>query len=160
MKARWIPVVMGLALASWGCSAPGSPTRPLDPAPAGPVAADSVTLLEDFSARQVFPPDNWWNVDVHQAPVDSASQAFIDWISNRTPSNPNATRALHPDFGPPPYGIPYVGVGANQTLLPVTFTPYGAQSDVGAPGRPPGYPIPDQAKTQPNFIEGGIAGGK
>jgi hypothetical protein len=66
---------------------------------------------------------------------------------------------VHPDFGPPPYGIPYVGVGANQALLPVAFSPYGGQSDAGAPGRPPGYPIPPEARTLPNYIEGGVAGG-
>jgi hypothetical protein len=118
-----------------------------------------VTLLEDLSARQVFPADNWWNLDVSHAPVDTASQRLIDWISNRTPQNPTATRPLHPDFGPPPYGIPYVAVGANQPLMAVTFTPYGSQSDAGAPGRPPGYPIPDEARTLPDYIEGGVAGG-
>ncbi len=155
-----IPAAVSLLIALAGCSpAPTSSTQPLDPAPAGPVAADTVTLLEDFSSRQVFPADNWWNLDVSAAPLDSSSQAILDWISNRTPQNPTATRPLHPDFGPPPYGIPYVGVGANQALQPVTFTLYGPQSDAGAPGRPPGYPIPDQAKTVANYIEGGIAGG-
>src|SRR5439155_17338816 len=31
-------------------------------------------------------------------------------------------------------------------------------SDPGAPGRPPGYPIPEQAKTEQRWIEGGLAG--
>ena len=68
-------------------------------------------------------------------------------------------RHLHPDFGPPPYGIPYVGVPGTQALAPVTFTDYGDESDAGAPGRPPGYPIPEQAKTQAGYIEGDVAGG-
>ncbi len=93
----------------------------------GGAASDTVALLEDFSARSVFPANNWWNLDVSGAPVDSESGAIIDWISGRTPSNPTATRIVHPDFGPPPYGIPYVGVGANQLLEPVTFSPYGSQ---------------------------------
>ena len=125
----------------------------------GGLSPDSVVLLEDLSARQVFPADNWWNLDVSGAPVDPQSPALIDWISGRTPADPTATRVVHPDFGPPPYGIPYVGVGANQALVPVTFSPYGSESDPGAPGRPPGYPIPDQARTQPNYIEGGVPGG-
>jgi hypothetical protein len=116
-------------------------------------------LLEDFSARQIFPTDNWWNADISLAPVDPQSQAMIDFISGRSPSNPTAVRIVHPDFGPPPYGIPYVGVGANQALMPVTFSPYGSESDPGAPGRPPGYPIPDEARTQPNYIEGAVPGG-
>jgi hypothetical protein len=91
--------------------------------------------------------------------VDSASQSFIDWISGRSPSNPTATRRVHPDFGPPPYGIPYVGVSGPQPLQVVTFVLYGAQSDAGAPGQPPGYPIPTEARTLPNYIEGGVPGG-
>ncbi|HKQ56683.1 MAG TPA: hypothetical protein VJY35_02335 [Candidatus Eisenbacteria bacterium] len=137
---------------------PPASTGPPEPSPAIS-AADSVVLLEDLASRQVFPPDNWWNLPVAGAPVDPQSQALIDWISGRTPSNPTATRVVHPDFGPPPYGIPYVTVGANQALLPVTFSPYGSQSDPEAPGRPPGYPIPMEARTQPNYIEGGVPGG-
>ena len=141
-----------------GCSTGTTPTEPLPAGPGGS-ASDSIGLLEDFSSRQVFPTDNWWNLDISGAPVDSQSQDLIDWISGRTPQNPTATRIVHPDFGPPPYGIPYVGVGANEPLGPVTFAPYGSQSDPGAPGRPPGYPIPTQARTQPDYIEGAAPGG-
>ena len=142
-----------------GCSsnhAPTSPSRTPEPAGNPPTG---VALNEDFTGRQVFPVDNWWNLDVTFAPVDSSSAAYIDWISGRTPQNPNATRQLHPDFGPSPYGMPYVSVSQSQPLLPVTFSPYGAQSDAGAPGRPPGYPIPSEAHTLPNYIEGGVIGG-
>lgn len=148
-----------IALALAACANERAPTAPAPadtPSGSGP---DSVTLLDDLSQRQAFPLDNWWNLEVTNAPLDPDSDAFIDWISGRTPQNPNATRIVHPDFGPPPYGIPYVVVGANQPLVPVTFVLYGDQSDAGAPGRPPGYPIPDVARTQPNYIEGGVAGG-
>jgi hypothetical protein len=118
-----------------------------------------VVLLENFSSRQVFPTTNWWNVDISSAPVDPQSQAMIDWISGRTAQNPTATRTAHPDFGPPPYGFPYVSVGADQALVPVDFTPYASESDAGASGRPAGYPIPVDARTRPNFIEGALAGG-
>ena len=142
-----------------GCGgAPRTARTPTAP-PAQATAADSALLLEDLSGRQVFPINNWWNLDVSQAPVDTGGHTYLDFISGRSPSNPTATRHLHPDFGPPPYGIPYVTVGATQPLLPVTFSPYGSESDAGAPGRPPGYPIPDEAKTQPDWIEGGVAGG-
>ncbi len=40
----------------------------------------------------------------------------------------------------------------------MTFVEYPAQSDVGAPGRPAGYPIPDQAKFTAGWIEGGQPG--
>jgi hypothetical protein len=40
----------------------------------------------------------------------------------------------------------------------VTFVDYGSESDRGFGGEI-GYPVPDVAKTQPNVIEGGVAGG-
>jgi hypothetical protein len=118
-----------------------------------------VVLLEDLSGFQVFPADNWWNLDIADAPVDPDSDAYIDWISGRTPENPEASRRLHPDFGPPPYGIPYVVVSSTQPLQPVTFVLYPEESDPGVPGEPPGYPIPDQAYLLPDYIEGGVPGG-
>lgn len=116
-------------------------------------------LVGPLPARSVFPPDNWWNQDVSSAPVDPGSAAYIDFVSGRTPTNPTATRRVHPDFGPPPYGIPYVTVTRDQALVSPTWVAYGDESDNGAPGRPPGYPIPDIAKTQPGYIEGNVAGG-
>jgi hypothetical protein len=104
----------------------------------------------------LFPADNWWNVDVSAAPVDPGSAGFIQHIGGGTP--------LHPDFGgdaepfPATYGIPYVSVPGTQPLVPVTFTEFGDESDAGAPDRPPGYPIPEEAKTQPHYIEGGDPG--
>lgn len=124
-----------------------------------PTGGTEVILLEDLTDRQIFPESNWWNLDVTGAPVDPASDDYIDWISGVTPENPNARRRLHPDFGPPPYGIPYVTVSGSQPLVPVTFVLYGSQSDDGIPGGPPGYPIPTEARTLPNYIEGGIPGG-
>lgn len=119
----------------------------------------TVVLLEDFSARRVFPASNWWNLDISGAPVDPRSAAIIDWISGRTSGNTTATQRMHSDFGPSPYGIPYVGVGGGQALAAVTFTAYGDESDAGAPGRPPGYPIPNEARTEANYIEGAVPGG-
>jgi hypothetical protein len=114
-------------------------------------------LLEDLTGRQVFPTTNWWNLDVSNGPLDQQSAAFINWISNRTPSNPTATRRVHPDFGPPPYGIPYVVVDGSQPRVTVTFD-YDDESDTGIPGLL-GYPIPDEARTQPHYIEGDVPGG-
>jgi hypothetical protein len=107
-------------------------------------------LNDDFSGRRLFPPDNWWNQDITNAPIDADSSAYIDFIGG--------TRTLHPDFGPPPYGIPYVGVGGAEPRVLITFVEYGSESDSGA-GSERGYPIPEAAKTQPNFIEGARPGG-
>jgi len=117
------------------------------------------TINEPLTGRQVFPPDNWWNLDIREAPVDPGSAAFIDFVSGRTASNPSAVRRMHPDFGPPPYGIPYVVVPGSQPLEPIAFVAYGDESDAGAPARPPGYPIPVEARTVAGYIEGAVPGG-
>ena len=63
----------------------------------------------------LFPPDNWWNLDISGAPVDPSSAAFITFINN------GGTRRLHPDFGGDVspgsveiYGMPYVVVDGTQ----------------------------------------------
>jgi hypothetical protein len=159
-RLRFASAAMLVLALTAGCGRDGLLQGPFDPLkqPGGTHFA-GVVLLEDFTSRQVFPTTNWWNLDVSQAPVDANSQAYIDWISGRTPENPATRRRCHPDFGPPPYGIPYVSVSGTQPLLPVHFAPYGAESDPGAPGRPPGYPIPDEARTLPNYLEGAVPGG-
>ena len=124
---------------------------------AGLQAAAPPVLLEPLAGRQVFPSTNWWNLDVSAAPLDARSAQLIDWISGRTGTSPTAVRRLHPDFGPPPYGMPYVVVAGDQPRVAVTFD-YADESDAGLPGLP-GYPIPDEARTTPNYIEGGTPGG-
>jgi len=129
-------------------STPPQASTPAAPAP-GP-ASVAVQLNDDLGARLLFPSDNWWNQDISAAPIDPQSDALIAFVGRN--------RALHPDFGPPPYGIPYIGVGGNEPRVPVTFVEYGDESDHGF-GAERGYPIPDAAKTQPGFIEGGRPGG-
>ncbi len=107
----------------------------------------------------LFPPDNWWNQDISAAPVDPASPQFIAFIG--------ATRRLHPDFGgfESPgsvniYGFPYATVAGDQPKKTVQFY-YSDESDGvdHTTGRSfPFYPIPDEAITQPYWIEGGPAG--
>jgi hypothetical protein len=107
----------------------------------------------------LHPANHWWNTDVSQAPLDSNSQAFINFIG--------ATRRLHPDMGGSAhedddpdaiYGIPYIVVPGNTPLVQVTFEE-DDESDFGAPGRPLGYPIPDITKTQAGWYEGGAPAG-
>ena len=143
-------------IATAGCGgvkdSPSEPSTPTAPSTPGTPSTPStgVALNDDFGGRTPFPADNWWNQDISRAPLDSQSNAFIDYIGR--------TRTLHPDFGPPPYGIPYVAVGGGQTRVPVTFVDYGSESDPGFHGES-GYPIPNEARTQPNYIEGGAPGG-
>jgi xanthosine utilization system XapX-like protein len=114
-------------------------------------AAAPPVLTESLVGRQVFPTSNWWNADITAAPVDARSAALIDFISGRTPTNMTPIRRLHPDFGPPPYGFPYIVVAGDQPRVLLAFGAYGDESDTGAPGLP-GYPIPDEARTQPHFV--------
>jgi len=98
----------------------------------------------------LFPPDNWWYIPVESAPLDPSSDAIIDYIGR--------SDGMHPDFGAlMEYGISYGVVPSNTPLMPVTFL-YADESDSGAPGRSPGYPIPLEAKTN-TMIEGAVPGG-
>jgi len=129
-------------------SLPLPSSNPESPIPnPGPSA---VRLNDDFGGRQLYPSDNWWNQEITNAPVDAQSSEYIDFIGR--------TRAAHPDFGPPPYGIPFVGIGGTEARTSVAFVDYGDESDAGFRGEA-GFPIPDAAKTQPNFIEGSVPGG-
>jgi hypothetical protein len=105
----------------------------------------------------LFPPDNWWNVDVSAAPRDPGSSGFIGFIG--------ASKKLHPDFGGEAgpveiYGIPYVVVDAGQPKRTVVFDyadeSDGVDHDTGESF--PFYPIPDEAISEPHYIEGGYPG--
>jgi hypothetical protein len=91
-------------------------------------------------AFPVFPPDNVWNTRIDDLPVDPQSNAYINRIG--------ASDTVHPDFGSGtwnggPIGIPFVTVGGNQPLVPISFY-YADESDSGP------YPFPASAP-----IEGG-----
>jgi hypothetical protein len=87
----------------------------------------------------VFPPNNPWNRDISNDPVDPNSANYIAHMNGNT-------RFLHPDFGSnPAYGIPFIAVPGTQPRVPVTFD-YSDESDPGP------YPIPPDAP-----IEGGTA---
>jgi hypothetical protein len=115
-----------------GGGPPDDPTNTPPPPDLGPGAS--------LQGNVPFPPDNPWNQDISNAPVDPNSSNLIASIGT------NVT--LHPDFGTfyngAPNGIPYVVVSGNQTRVPINFTAYGNQSDPGP------YPVPADAP-----IEGG-----
>jgi hypothetical protein len=116
-------------------------------------------------ALPLFPPDNWWNLDISNWPVDANSGSYIAFINN------GATRRLHPDFGGNAgtaqdpnaiYGMPYAVVRniTNSDLRAVEFL-YSDESD-GVDHTTdtsfPFYPIPPEAITQAYWIEGGDPG--
>lgn len=107
----------------------------------------------------IFPRDNWWNLDISNAPVDSRSASFISFVGT--------TRRLHPDFGGNVspgsveiYGFPYAVVDSTVPKRAVQFQYWDESDGVDmSTGRGiPFYPIPDEAITQPHWIEGGEPG--
>jgi hypothetical protein len=84
----------------------------------------------------VFRADNVWRLDVSKLPVDRRSDDWKRAMHSRH-------TMLHPDFGPPSYGIPFDVVDSAHADVSVAFT-YPSESDAG--------PYPFGAETQ---IEGG-----
>ena len=75
------------------------------------------------SACQIFPPDNVWNMNVARLPVNAMSATWLRAMHS------GSTR-LHPDFGPPSYGIPFDVVDDTHATTAVSFT-YADESDPG-----------------------------
>ena len=84
----------------------------------------------------VFPKNNIWNTRITNLPVDANSDT---WLGSMAASTTN----LHPDFGPPDYGMPFDVVTNKHKTVTLRFT-YADESDKG--------PYPFGAKTP---IEGG-----
>ena len=83
-----------------------------------------------------LPSEAAWNQDVSKAPVARNSAATIAYI------DAHGGASLHPDFGSPrEYGFPYSVVGAGQPRLPVHYTAYGSESDMGPFPIPKGAPV-------------------
>src|SRR5436190_17856714 len=103
-----LALVSAMLLAGSACGG-GAPTGPSTisgstTGTAGTAGTAGVRLTDNLDGRRLLPADNWWNQDISAAPLDAQSDAYINFIGR--------TRQAHPDFGPPPYGIPYVGVSA------------------------------------------------
>jgi len=84
----------------------------------------------------VFPANNIWNTRVDSLPVHDMSDT---WLASASAGSTD----LHPDFGPPDYGIPFDVVGRGHDDVQVDFL-YADESDPG--------PYPFDARTS---IEGG-----
>jgi hypothetical protein len=82
-----------------------------------------------------FTSSNPWNTDISSAPVDPNSSTIItNWVG---------TVNVHPDWGTDPtYGIPYVVVDGNQSLVNVNLQAYGDESDPGP------MPVPANAPSE------------
>jgi hypothetical protein len=91
--------------------------------PIVPVALSAGAAPVPGTPCEVFPADNAWHLDVFALPKHSKSRTWK-----------RATHAgrtdLHPDFGPPSYGIPFDVVDATHADVSIDFQ-YASESDAG-----------------------------
>lgn len=97
-----------------------------------PAVAGAVRAPVPGTSCDVFPADNVWNMDVSKVPVNPRSAVW------KRAMHAGTTR-LHPDFGPPGYGLPFDVVGHAHPDVRLRFT-YAGESDRG--------PYPLGARTQ------------
>ena len=88
------------------------------------------------SRCRVFPASNIWNTRIDALPVHEMSEM---WLRSADAGSTD----LHPDFGPPAYGLPFDVVGRRHAKVHVGFD-YDDESDPG--------PYPFDGRTP---IEGG-----
>jgi hypothetical protein len=86
-------------------------------ASSGPAAAQSVP----GTRCGLFPRNNIWNTRVDELPVHRKSDVWLETMQASTTN-------LHPDFGPPDYGLPFDVVSRRHRTARITFT-YADESD-------------------------------
>ena len=92
----------------------------LQPASAAPSSARAPV---PGSSCRVFPADNVWNMDISKLPVAKKNKVWKR-------SMHAGSTLLHPDFGPPNYGIPFDVVDGSHPTVHVDFG-YADESDPG-----------------------------
>jgi hypothetical protein len=94
----------------------------LTPAAASaPRASGWPALAVPGTACPLLPGDNVWHTDVSALPVDPDGDTWLESMNA-------ASTELHPDFGPPSYGIPFGVVGDRTRRVDVAFR-YARESD-------------------------------
>jgi len=71
----------------------------------------------------VYPADNIWNTDISHMPVHPKSGEWLATMQSNT-------TLLHPDFGAPPYGMPFAVVDDSYPKVSIDFV-YAGESDPG-----------------------------
>ena len=100
--------------------------RPPLPEITRPVMFNTTEADRMLAAIQVFPPDNPWNEDISQRPVDPNSGNLIASVGAEK------SLAYNLDMG-------FILVPPGQKRVPVKITEYPNESDAGP------YPVPDNA---------------
>ena len=134
-----------------------------------PLLADATQGGEVPLRLPLFPQNNWWNIDVSNAPLAVNSGAFISFInSNVDEDDEDGEENSHPDFGGDDldipgnvYGFPFIVVDGSQVKKTVEFVDFGDESDGvnhDTEESFPFYPVPDEAISQNGWVEGGQPG--
>lgn len=103
-----LAVIVGSAVLASGSAAPAQGTK------ATPIPGTSCS---------VFPGDSVWNTDISRLPVHADSQTWLQTMEADS-------TLLHPDFGRPPYGMPFAVVDDTYPTVFIDFS-YWDESDPG-----------------------------
>lgn len=103
MRTRSLAALLAVALVTLGLT----PTASAAPVPG--------------TSCEVFPRNHIWNTRITGLPVDANSDT---WLGSMQASTTN----LHPDFGPPGYGLPFDVVSNRHKTVKFKFT-YSDESD-------------------------------
>jgi hypothetical protein len=115
IKRRVVMVALLVVLLPGGVRTGSAATPVLSPAhPRAPVPGTTCSVL---------PANDVWNTRINKLPVNANSDAWLDTMAA-------ATTNLHPDFGRPPYGLPFAVVDNSHATESVTFH-YANESDPG-----------------------------
>ncbi|MGZ5957614.1 MAG: hypothetical protein ACXWLI_04290 [Myxococcaceae bacterium] len=106
-----------------------------DPAPSPPAPAPPPPPPPPAKAP-IFPSDNAWNTRIDGEPVDPSSDAYIAEMGADDP--------LMAAWDAEGDGIPYVEVGQDQPMVPVSYWGFPHESDPGP------FPIPSNAQPDPS----------
>ncbi|HLY64155.1 MAG TPA: hypothetical protein VKU60_01375 [Chloroflexota bacterium] len=98
-----------------------------------PVLTASAAGPPEAPSCSVFPASNVWNADVSALPVHPQSAG---WLASANAG----TKRLHPDFGGPPYGMPWIAVDNSHPVTSLAFD-YADESDPGPYPFDPNTPI-------------------
>lgn len=116
---RLVRATIVLAVAGAALTPPSAPALARTDERATPAPARAVP----GSGCRLFPKNDIWNTRVDTLPVHDMSDT---WLAS---SNASSTD-LHPDFGPPRYGMPFEVVGRRHARVEIDFV-YAGQSDPG-----------------------------
>ena len=125
---------------------------PTSGTPTSGAPSDSTVLLaDDLSGRRFFPSDNWWNQDI----IERAARSAVERVHRL--HRPHADARIRTSGRRRTASRTSASAARSRACRSPSSTT-AARATTASAARS-GYPIPEEAKTQPNFIEGGAPGG-